>query len=253
MTTYQTGSVFSAHLCVNHALPEANWHPHISLRSRFRGALMGLAIVPVALQLELKSYHQTHWEGLMQTIAPGLLRHHNHRQRRNQWLSQTTLNQAIFGETTIQQFFMAGDWLEAVMTSQGAPLGVEPLTPSYIQALMAQHERREAGALYSQIFHAVAQQAATLTESYTLSVKMSGQMVKQKGQPINAFDDNEPLILTPALMGFLAGATVGIASLPVLWQMRLTQTGMQGISSSGRQTILTLADQLYEQWAGVLS
>ena len=53
------------------------------------------------------------------------------------------------------------------------------------------------------------------------------------------------------------GAAGGLAALPVLWQMDLAQTNFsqadyQNSVSTSRQAILIAANQLYEQWAGVL-
>ena len=239
---YQTSPILATPYCVTHALDKTNWPASpVSLRSRFRGALMGLALVPIALQIEAKLYHQKHpyqahyhqtrWKTLMHTVAPGLLRYHHRRQHRQQWLEQAILSQSIFGEAAVQQLLWAGDWLETFMTSQKAQPAVK-------------------------LSAAVVHKTIPLADSYTLSVQMSRQMMAQAGHPLNMPSDDESLILAPALTGFLAGARVGIASLPVLWQMRLPQTTMGDTAKStahfSRQTILNFADQLYEQWVGIL-
>ncbi|MFK8182945.1 MAG: hypothetical protein AB8B99_06180 [Phormidesmis sp.] len=286
-----SAQALSAHTSISHRGYES------SLRDQFRGALMGLALVPMALQIETEPYHQTPFAQLMQAIAPGLLRYHHHWQHRTQWLNQLRFAKqtmapaasiAFIETASLQtdsdvhpsqtvtvaspeaaqsdwqslaanlypQLLLIGDWLEMSMTNQIPPNQIPPNQTPSIDTYLSRYQFSTEQAHQYRQSHLALQKAAVF-ESYALSVQTMNHHISQSSrQPATALkhshiNNREKHALSPfllAMMGLWAGANVGIASLPLHWQM--------GISRANRHkshSILTLAERIYGQWAGELA
>ena len=269
---------------LNGGTADIHWGYEVALRDRFQGALMGLALVPVALQIDAIAYRQTPAIKLIETLAPGLLRHHDHWQRRRQWIenaapsqtsvsqtsvsqtsvsqtsvSQTSVSQTSVSQTSIDtaQLLLAGDWLEAIITNKNHLSSFVTESQDRIESDFHRYnfsdEQMQCYQASHQCLHRVLRQNAVVSESYALSI----QTVAKEIHTSKTLTEYESALRRTAIIGFLVGAAGGLAALPVLWQMDLAQTNFsqadyQNSVSTSRQAILIAANQLYEQWAGVL-
>ena len=249
---------------LNGGTADIYWGYEVALRDRFQGALMGLALVPVALQIDAIAYRQTPAIKLIETLAPGLLRHHDHWQRRRQWIenaapSQTSVSQTSVSQTSIDtaQLLLAGDWLEAIITNKNHLSSFVTESQDRIESDFHRYnfsdEQMQCYQASHQCLHRVLRQNAVVSESYALSI----QTVAKEIHTSKTLTEYESALRRTAIIGFLVGAAGGLAALPVLWQMDLAQTNFsqadyQNSVSTSRQAILIAANQLYEQWAGVL-
>ena len=249
---------------LNGGTADIYWGYEVALRDRFQGALMGLALVPVALHIDAITYRQTPAIKLIETLAPGLLRHHDHWQRRRQWIenaapSQTSVSQTSVSQTSIDtaQLLLAGDWLEAIITNKNHLSSFVTESQDRIESDFHRYnfsdEQMQCYQASHQCLHRVLRQNAVVSESYALSI----QTVAKEIHTSKTLTEYESALRRTAIIGFLVGAAGGLAALPVLWQMDLAQTNFsqadyQNSVSTSRQAILIAANQLYEQWAGVL-
>lgn len=191
-----------------------------SLRDKFRGAHMGLALVLAERQRHQCPDHQTAPIRLLQSVLSGLLHHHDHYQHRHQRLSQ------INPKLTAAEFahcLLAGDWLETCMANQ----------PSASETQIGRYALSDEQHAIYQKSHRKIQQTVVL-ESYALSVH-------------SARATEEFTLWELAITGTVIGAYGGVAALPVSWQLSLNKMNLK------RSQIIATADQNYESWAGVLT
>lgn len=264
------GPVLTVKSCVNNNASLSRPFQEISLRDRFRGALMGLALVPIALQINADTYRQRQFTQLMQTAAPGLLLYHGRWRWRQQWLKQVALagisaesqlsefqlaeRKRIAQDVIYPQLLLAGDCLEGIIAGRTPWVMNELQANEVISAGLARYDFSAEQKQYYQRAY-LALQKATQPESYALSI----QLMAQSSGYISCFMQSEftesesgriqstPLQAMPLMlliMGFVSGARVGMVPLPIHWQV-----GLHDI----RKSTLTLANQLYRQWAGSLS
>jgi hypothetical protein len=256
---------FTGSLAVEPFGGDAGWSLRCSqggLRDRFRGALLGLSLAPVAPDLTAS---QGLTQSMLTAAVPKLLRYFDSWERRRDWfLSVTAANKSVWSSEPIAwvQVLMLGDFLEGVLSGSNdagnsAGLNAEltrlrqrlthyDLTTSqhqyYLETLAAlgsvgqsSNSSPFAGAILSALHY---------PESYGLAVQAAAAWGG----------------IAPAIAGLLAGARGGQSCIPVLWLLpdaplpdaplpdRPFSEGLGDMTSSA---VIAIADQLFAQWAGM--
>lgn len=239
-----------------------------ALLSRFRGALLGLALAPVPFGASSQGWERPTEEkrdeenriGLWE-LSLGILRHHDHWETRWQWLMSAAEPSCL----TPVQALIIGDLLERVLCN-GLPerphqrlilntkSGFSDFT--YLENRLSRYDLpTEAQRYYQMAFTCVANalppeqgQDAFISgvlcglrqlPSYGLAVQMAAQFGG----------------VAVIVAGLLAGARGAEVALPVLWQLsdRATTSDRAENLPVNYLEVVAIADRLFNQWAGVLS
>ncbi len=227
-----------------------------ALRDRFRGALLGLNLAPVALRLYGKcgaepvaiTGTEGGAEGLNQAIlkaaVPKLLRYHDSWERRQHWIfSARTISSlealSVSDERVAQvQLLLLGDFLEMALydralydsdrigVNAGFGNGFEDLT--HLASRLKQYDL-PAGQqqYYLEALAKISQEPSQSSTSGLVGAILSAsQYPESYGLSVRAAAKWGGI--APAIAGLMAGARSGQSALPVLWQVSGAQEGSPG-------------------------
>ena len=245
----------------------------LSMRDRFRGAMLGLGLVAIALDGiadasgPSSGYAKSTVDGIATRVALNILRYCSYRPQRKQSLVQTLGTRATDYWVPC---LVAGDWIEPMVNAKAGemPIDIERRLSQYSFSAQQRSDYQDIHALLQRAVqrsyaHSVRTAAADIVVSLPIE---SDVMPKDMSEAIA----RRQIILS--LVGFVAGMHSGVSRLPILWQMTLGQkpqeqkpqeqcrmsggdlrSGEVGSSGMSRDEALQLADRTYAQWAGVLN
>lgn len=167
--------------------------------------------------------------------VPALLRYHDSRPRRLQWLASQQLSLEALADlnevslsVATEQIVVLGDLLEMALGGQTDPL------VDYSTELRRLQFSDEASQTFGQ-------------EDLTREVlSISGYPKCYSRLMPMAVSNDEMALMT----GLVAGALQGLEGLPVLWQLSLCADSVQA-SGLTRSVVVDIAGRLFEQWAGM--
>lgn len=243
-----------------------------TLRDRFRGALLGLSLAPTNRCIGTDGPAQT----MLKIVAPKLLRYHNCWECRWHWVQSNQAWAAANRAATVQALIL-GDLLDMALcdpanfgtsfSSSSQLSGFTHLEDGSMRYDLPTEQQRYYQRTLAEISHG--RHLPSSTPSFgmtsTLGINALGDAAFVGGV-VSALRHRESYGLAvqtaveyggaaPMLAGFLAGATGGLSSLPVLWQLRegsgLGDLGDLGDGVNGSK-IVAQADGLFAQWSGQL-
>ena len=244
-----------------------------ALLSRFRGALLGLALSSVPFNLGAQG-----WECLSEEkrsaekrislweLSLGLLRHHDDWETRWQWLVSVTEPSCL---TRVQALIM-GELLERVLCDLSIARPYQPLVLdtksefsgfthsgfTYLENRLSRYDLpTEAQRYYQMTFTCIADDLLPRQgqDAFIIGVLCGLQQSSSYGLAVQTAAQFGQLATIVA--GLLSGAMGAEVALPVLWQLsdRATTSDRTENLTVNYLEVVAIADCLFNQWAGVLS
>jgi hypothetical protein len=233
------------------------------LRDRFRGALLGMSLAPVALGCSPDHSPDALIQGLTQArlraAVPKLLRYCDSWERRRDWVfSVSAAHDSVdSGELiTWVQVLILGDFLEMVLfdfQSDFNPAEFKAALTGLKRRLTHYHLTTSQHQYYLETLAELGSASAPSNSSAFAGAIVSALYYRESYgfcvQAAAAWGG-----IAPAIAGLLAGARGSQSCIPVLWL--LTDEPLPGgsgdMSDMKRSAIVAMADKLFAQWAGIL-
>ena len=225
-----------------------------TLRDRFRGALLGLSLAPTILGSSTDALTQP----LLKVAAPQLLRYHDSWERRWAWVcsSEAGMTPPRFtNPMATVQILILGDLLEMLLCDRPKLSSFTHLAGRSMRYDLPTEQQRYYRERVTEISRDRSP-SLTLPSALAPDAIAGGAFV---GGIVSALRHLESYVLSvqsaaehggiaPAITGFLAGATGGLSSLPVLWQTRDGQ-GCEGNVKCSK--VMAIADSSFARWSGI--
>lgn len=224
-----------------------------TLRDRFRGALLGLSLAPTVLGADTDGLTQP----MLKVAAPQLLRYHDSWERRWDWVCSSAAfmtTQPFVNPLATVQVLILGDLLEVLLCDRAKLSDFTHLAGRSMRYDLPTEQQQ-----YYRNFAEILRDRLPLLTLSSASMPSTFADDAFVGGLVSALRHLESYALSvqaaaeqggiaPAIAGFLAGATGGVSSLPVLWQIRDGRGRGNDVKCS---KVLAIADGLFADWSGI--
>ena len=224
-----------------------------TLRDRFRGALLGLSLAPTAVCASTHGLTQP----MLEVAAPQLLRYHDSWERRWDWVRSSAAcmtTQPFANPLATVQILILGDLLEMLLSDRAQLSGFTHLagrSMRYDLPTEQQQYYRDFAEILRDRLPLLALPSALAPDTFTSDAFVGGlvsALMHLESYALSVQTAAEQGGIAPMIAGFLAGATGGVSSLPVLWQIRDGRGHGDGVKCS---KVLAIADGLFADWSGI--
>ena len=224
-----------------------------TLHDRFRGALLGLSLAPAVLCAGKDGLTLP----MLKVAAPKLLRYHDSGERRWGEICSSEAfmtTQGFVNPAATVQALILGDLLEVLLCDRPELSDFTHLAGRSMRYDLPTEQQQ-----YYRNFAEILRDRLSLLTLPSASMPSTFADDAFVGGLVSALRHLESYALSvqtaaeydgiaPAIAGFLAGATGGVSSLPVLWQIR----GGRGRGGElNRSKVMAIADDLFADWSGI--